>query len=92
MTPVQPPPGLTVNKMSATPSGSELTYYRFGKKGHTTVKCKMSKNIVCHNRGKTGHIQKACRSKGKGNDRNYRTGKRKIENARQVESEEETNS
>ena len=78
-----------MNNTNATPSG---TCYRCGNKGHTVAKCKMSKNIVCHKCGKTGHIQKVCRSKGKGKTSQCRTGKRKTESVRQVESDEETDS
>ena len=50
-TTAQPTPA--VNKTDATLSGSGLTCYRCGNKGHTFTKCKMSKNIVCHNCGTT---------------------------------------
>ena len=59
-------------------------------------KCKMSKNIVCHNCGKPGHMQKICRSKGKGKTQHKtsqrRTGKRKSETVSQVESSGESDS
>ena len=75
---------------SGTPSGSGPTSYCCGNKGHTVAKCRMSKRIVCHNCGKTGDIQKVCRSKRKGKSSQCRTGKHETENMRQGEFGEET--
>ena len=35
------------------------TCYRCGNRGHCVTKCSLSKDIVCHNCGKPGHLRKA---------------------------------
>ena len=44
----------------------ELPKHRCGNIGHTTIKCKVSKDMVCHHCHKPGHLKKACRSKKRG--------------------------
>ena len=46
-------------------SGTPLTCYRCGRKGHTSSSCKVDRNIECHNCHKRGHMQRACKSKGR---------------------------
>ena len=43
----------------------KITCYHCGGQGHTSSKCKVDKNIVCHQRHKRGHMEWVCRSKGK---------------------------
>ena len=58
-----------------------------GHRGHTSTKCKVDKDIVCHKCKKRGHMERACKSKGK--PASSKPKRKAVKNLLDVQGEEE---
>ena len=77
----QPPP-------PAPPPRSELTCYHRDNDGHVVARCKFSKDIVCYQCKKRGHIKRACRSQQGQEGTGYRSKCRTVARVQEEEDKE----
>ena len=70
-------------------SKSSLICYCCGRKGHTTAKSKVDRDIVCHHCHKQGNMRRTCKSKSKSASSKAKSKSKPVDNVQDEEEEED---